>query len=705
MTSTWYQGLPGVGNDVSEEAPGSDFLNVNQLTKEELMEDASIKAIVDNITAHLGPIKISKKNNPEEHRKVKINEFLNIVELAAKLTGNSVHATALPVDVQTVRNFDLVAKGYQLPNFQTNDSSTLMSAFLTLLHGTYVDYCAEDEKLFKEKYPNTPYMQKSDFTYSVKPLIGEIMRYCIKYWLLHPWLSRKEAYAAAIKKMQDEWTPKNNCKKIIEQILNERAEAILMNQVLSLRTVAKEPGSTEQVFEDNESAQMILAAFLKFHAYKVDKNSLDVLVDMKQFIALLGEGIDGQDLLQAKFQPVVPRETAAFLQKKAKAEEKQAKIVRQQKEKEALVQIQMEKKQKLADDLAQKKAQDLENKKAAKAAATAAREAARADAEASGVLPPTLPEEEVEEEETLEESPELMDVTGKTLDITEEYSLYRLPYCEISIERQCHEDFVSKKSKRHSNSSRAKMLEAGIKKKLAAISDGGALIVHYNKPGPVYQGNISARIGNIVTLMLHFDTTDSKLMAALVKDYRQEKDVFSTECGRVMLAIMMHQTAKNDAAVKGLGVHPNYCEENFLQDLVNTKELWLTKLHEQSLIHLHALYRMVCGKPVGRGGSVILGANIPNRREKLAEALDTSPQSRESKKQVAEIIELIQRIDAEIKEGGTNFGKSPGACDPFDTKSLLLDEENDGELGGKRVRKRKALSFSGPTSASGATPI
>jgi hypothetical protein len=152
----------------------------------------------------------------------------------------------------------LIAKDYELPPLQTDGGSTLLPAFIKSVEESYEVYCHEDEANYRSNGEGT-YMHKTNFNNTLKPFLGDIIRYCIKYWYLNPWLSCKDAYTKGIEHFTKHYKKKGDRKRLIDPILYERKGELLTQQVLALKVIPKE-GCDEQrdIFADNEKAQHIL---------------------------------------------------------------------------------------------------------------------------------------------------------------------------------------------------------------------------------------------------------------------------------------------------------------------------------------------------------------------------------------------------------------------------------------------------------------
>jgi hypothetical protein len=179
----------------------------------------------------------------------------------------------------------------------------------------------------------------------LKPILGDAMCYCIRYWLLHPWLSRKDAYDQSLVYLKVHYKNRGDQRKILEPILHQRKETILLAQVLALKTIPSGDSEGYEMFEENESAQLILTKFLKHRNYKLNKEHLDVLFDMYLYIETLPTGDEKNQF--NKFKNIVPWETEEYKEKKRKQEDKKEKAERKKKEAEFRETQRQEKKQRL----------------------------------------------------------------------------------------------------------------------------------------------------------------------------------------------------------------------------------------------------------------------------------------------------------------------------------------------------------------------
>jgi len=623
---TWYEAFD---EEVADEVEGDDFLNTTVVSNTQTHE---IKLKVHNVFSHFGPDKPIR--GTEEYRQMLVDEYTIVLEHAAALTKNTICHSAMPVDLATIRNYDLVAKEYKLPGFQVNDSSTLMSTFIEIVKEATEVFIEEEKKAYEKAHGAGTYMPKANFETKIQPLLGEVIRFNIKYWMLHPWLTRIAAHDAAMAHIQKNFKKKGDCKKMIDELLFERKTFLLKKEIFAL-TPIQAPGDNpegREVFNDNESAQLLMTKFLKHHKYPMSKESLDVLEDMNAYIGDLDPDEQAQF---GMFLNIVPRETEAYREKQRKAAEKAERELRKKREKEARESQKNEKKQKTIEKL-QKELEDAA--KAETEAATASTEA-EADTEADPKeKPPT-----------------------KVLDLTQTFVEFKCRYASVSTVEQ-DISYYEKNTK-----SEAKQLAlsmgAGIRKTFVKFRRN-AVEVQYTKPGALWTHAVDARFGNLVNVINCFSLKNRNVMRDCLRDGANE---ISEDSGRVVMAIMLHAGAKDEKEINEVSLHASFWEENFIADLKNTKALWLPVLHEGCLIHLYGLYQLVCDD--ARKG----GLKKKERRAALTDILeDRTVCTTDVGQQVTQMIRILVRIDNEIVSD--EIGSSAAPTDPFDTTSLVFEE-------------------------------
>ena len=208
----------------------------------------------------------------------------------------------------------------------------------------------------------------------------------------------------------------------------------------------------------------------------------------------------------------------------------------------------------------------------------------------------------------------------------------------------------------------------GIKKtilKLVNIEGCDGVHVRYQLPGRVWKKEIAMRISSLGRVVQDMWFFDQELVNKCMKGNKGGE--ITDDVARVMLAIMLHYACRTTADLQKLGVHENYWEQTFIQDLVNTKEFWLpATLGDGELKKMHAFYVLVCEE------EEIRGLSRSDRQASLLTGIDNWPNDRI--KMVKEIMELVERIDDELV-GADEIGKKDAPMDPFDTESLIWKTE------------------------------
>lgn len=346
----WYEVI--VAHDdtiaVADEAEGMDFLKQTKDTNRKFTKPDLVQ--LNNVLCQYGGDKPSPKTNKKAHAQYEVDCFTNDLSFIAVLTKNDVESVALPIDVSTIRKYDLMAKDFKLPPYQVNDTSTLLSAFLKIVGEIYALFQSADEKDFTTATKGDPskgvYMPKTNYEKQLLPALGNIIRYNIKFWHLHPWLTRKDAHKKAMEYLRANYKKRGDITKMIIDLLNQRKLTILKAKVLELPTISNGKPNGELVFSENEGAQFIMEKYLKAHKYPIDKTQPDILFVMQAYI---NSKLSAEEkvVFSEKFQHIVPNETAVYLDKKQKLEEKALAKEKKRLMEEAWAKQQLEKKQKL----------------------------------------------------------------------------------------------------------------------------------------------------------------------------------------------------------------------------------------------------------------------------------------------------------------------------------------------------------------------
>ena len=124
----------------------------------------------------------------------------SLIDMGAVLMGNKQHDVALPINKSKIRSYDLREKKFWLPRFQTNDNAqALMASFHKCLEQSYRNYLRYGKQEFQSYQCKEKYQSLSDFVVctdyeTIKKELGKVQRFCLKFWVLHPWLNHKDAY-------------------------------------------------------------------------------------------------------------------------------------------------------------------------------------------------------------------------------------------------------------------------------------------------------------------------------------------------------------------------------------------------------------------------------------------------------------------------------------------------------------------------------
>jgi hypothetical protein len=626
----WYEDDGLFAVDLEDEVSGQEFLNATPLDDTHFTSDP-VKAQVNNVTACLGS-KMVKDKKSEAARERILDGWTEMIPWCVAMTGLSEAACALPVDVDTIRSYRLENKDWKLPPYKITDNGVLMKHHIDIVGANYQRYCDLTKKEFKLQNPNGKYLPKTSFDV-IKPLIGDICRYCIKYWHLHPWLSRENAYVNSIEHLRREYKWNNNLKNIIDALLATRTDAIVKKQLFALKTEEK-PGTTtgELVFVENEDAALIISKFLKAEKWKLNKAHLDPVMDLKDCIEGITDATEKAEW-KAKFDNVVPKETAAYLDKVNKAKEAE---VRAQKKAEAKAakesELQAKKRKALEESIVAAPA-GTRRASATSTATTVNAAASRAAAELSA----------------------------------DPFWEYKLKINTWEIEPQ---GAGTAKSVRQAKRQAKELQAAGIQKRIISViatRDGkGTVNVRYVQPGSEWCTVFSWRFNNVAHAINIFGASSAgqKIVDACIDN--KESVTITKFAARVVLATMMHTQLSAEKDYPDVGLHATFNESTFMADLKNTKKLWCSSCMVGNIINVHGLYRLACTNEDMAG-------TVKDARIKLLLEFVEEKESAEKAKQLQEIISILQNISAEI-DGDDDYGGKPIPIDPFDTQSQIAGD-------------------------------
>ncbi len=617
--------------EIQDEQEGEEFLNLDVGT---LTFTHQIKSVITNVTGHHGATK--PKQRSEAYRRMKINELLNIITFAAKLTKNSEESAACPIAVETIRGYDLKAKNYELPPYHVGEtrSNTLHVQFVNTVGKVYDKYCTNAEAEV-ERHGLGHYMESTSWKETLEPLLAEITRYCIKFWHLHPHYNRKAAVDAALEHFEAHYQKKGDTKKIIDVLLESKRLEGITEDLLALDTETVTYDGTEKtVFKENDSAQTIITQFLHMKKFKWDKkNTLDMIQALHEYMNQ-ASNIEKHKLRQ--FAGMVPKRTATYLDKvskveKAKEAEERKRVAREEREaKQAEAKRQkLEEKQKMIEEMQREKEQR---------------------------------EKEQEEDDFDTSSGNPAGTINFFKDKEDEFAEYRLPSISHVIEEK-------KGGKARRTGSRLEVdANVGINKRLVKlhISEGRVEVV-YSKPGGRWRAEMSQRLGSCMAALNAFALEEPALVNHYVVTSTQECGTqysVSKKAGRILLAISMHVTAKKEADMEKFRVHPSVDEGVLAQDFQNTTALWCPGLYSSCLQNLDCLYDLCFSTSSGESPKDTFCDFLTAKF-----LVDT-----EWGVQVTQILDLVHMVQQYF-----DLGKVPDGAtvpiDPFNTVSEIFDKD------------------------------
>ena len=661
-------------SSVPDDAEGTDFLNTDFSSVKNTHE---IKDAVNNVIGHHGGEK--PKQRTAEYRAMLRNEMLNILVMAARLTKNSEQAVACCVDIATIRNYDLKGKDYELPPYHVGEgrANTLHAEFINMVGEQYHKYLQMAEDDF-EKHNNVgAFMTATSWKKTLEPLLAEITRFCIKFWHLHPHYNRLEALNAALDTFESDFQRKGDCKRIIDYLISQRKLKALKEEVLALEMeTVDQDGSPSKVFKENDTAQTVITQFLTQIRFKWNrKETLDALCPLQDYIQNLEEG-DGDKDLFSKFEEMVPRKTAAYMERfKKKQKQEEAKEKKRQAHEAKLAEMEAAKRQKIEERKKELENEELERQKK--------EEERKKEAEEKKEGEPTDPN--AEDEDDFNEKDKTVKETEKEKEAKEnaarkKKALQELEgddeFAELKLTAAYYEVFEQSTVTRKAKSARQEAHQSGLRisKHLLNLTDDlQQVVVAYIKPGSAWQKGIMQRLSNCISAVNLFGVEEPDIVQGIFPSNETEDDtqVSWAKGGRVVLAIMMHQHAKKDEDIKRMYLHPGLLESIFLGDLADTTELWLPNLFESCINTLACLHDLICStQQVG-------GESRKGRVSLFYEFLKDKNQIPVGKGQQVEEITSLFRVIADHFDLGKKEETRDIEFDPFDVQNMIYEDEED----------------------------
>jgi hypothetical protein len=489
------------------------------------------------------------------------------------------------------------------------------------LHALFINTVGESYAAFKEamkkEYEHesggresgfvTAYMGTTRWEGKLDQLLGEITRYYIKYWHLHPHLDRKSAVVEATEYLQKHFEKKGDTKRLIDEMLQEKRMDALEGDLLALKTEeAVYEGKTVKVFVDNEDAQNTVTNFLIEKKAKWDKkNTLDIITAFHQYVNTLGT------IQKIKFRPlsgIVPKQTNAYLDKLNKLAQKEEERQERNRKKEA----------KAAEAQAKKRQRVEEAKKSLEEKNTESSLISHDNTGTGG------------DKQGLDDAAKRKILQTLDGDNPE----YRLPINKYQMVN--NNNTLSAARRRRAPRDNEMNQAVGITKIITGITEEGTVDVNYTVPGYLWEKAISVRISNVVTSVMLFANQERAMVQQALPNHTR---TVSSKSARVMAAIMMHHVAKSDDDLNKMKLHDNFDMKTFQVDLQNTASAWLPLIFTDQLHILECYYDLLISpKTIG-------GLNSASRFHAFDSFLSSKQDTiKQTGTQVSEITELLYAI-------------------------------------------------------------
>jgi hypothetical protein len=660
-----------------EEEDGDDFLKL-QVPKSFTKQ---AKTSISSVVAYHGKKKLSPKNPGYGAEQRRILEYM--IPFASALTGNGDRwwNVACCIDAETVRNYDLRQKDYTLPPCQVGfkDTSTLQSSMVKAAKDGYKFWLDIERKEYEKVHGVGSFAGASDFDSQLQPLLGEITRFHIKYWYIHPNLSRKQAYLDGKALLESKFKKKGDCKRIIDQLLLEKKVEGYTKDLMSLE-MEDAPDDYEnkphgaKVFAENESAQVVLASFIKVYGIELPKDGiLDYLIPLQAWIN--NGATDEEKNKFGKFVNMVPKQTAAYLKRKADFEEKEAtKARKKRKAEERKLKAEEKKKQKLESF----------KEKLGEAANDENLEVDDTPTEAAEVNNPRATAKRVFVsgfDGSLRgnvingtNAGQRAGTSGAILTPEEIDDIFKNdPYAEYKLKIKSFEIVDAlpngkRRSVRKLPSTCAPRRDSpedhsGINKTIVSITTDGMVTVTYTVPGTVWTAGVKARLStvihsvNIMEMLLPPFVTHALPPAG--HDGRIDEVI-----AKVVMAVFMHAMAQNARQLKAMRLHDSFHGPTLVEDLTNTLELWYPPLLRGNWVQLYIFRGLMNSKAEAAGQS------LHERRVQMSTLINSGENfTSEQAKTIFEIVQLLEVVDFLYDNPDKQIRGRDYPFDPFFTKS------------------------------------
>jgi hypothetical protein len=92
---------------------------------------------------------------------------------------------------------------------------------------------------------------------TIKKELGRVQRFCLKFWVLHPWLNHKDAYEQSFDLLNSSYKMHDRLNHLIDDLLYQHKDLIVERDLLSLNgTTVNESNPERDVFKDSSLAHI-----------------------------------------------------------------------------------------------------------------------------------------------------------------------------------------------------------------------------------------------------------------------------------------------------------------------------------------------------------------------------------------------------------------------------------------------------------------
>ena len=210
----------------------------------------SDEAIINNLTTALGP----GKRTGEKERNWHADKIYSTILCVATLTGNKPENVACCWD--GIIDSDTLSEryNYKLPQIPLKGFS-IQATLADYAQEAYEKHVQRQASLVMSKDVN--YLQPTEFD-KLRTLLGVGIRYSVNYWMLHPKLTRLQAYTQGKAYMYEHIKPKHTPKHIIDALVSARQYSDAKNLLLAQKVEPLTDEEKKHVDDDDKNKKVFV---------------------------------------------------------------------------------------------------------------------------------------------------------------------------------------------------------------------------------------------------------------------------------------------------------------------------------------------------------------------------------------------------------------------------------------------------------------